>query len=140
MITLLIADSHSQYRKALRQVCEINGGFRVVAQAEDGEQLFALAQQFQPNVILLDVELPGLLVLETVWRIRSQHPQRQVVVLTLFGAERLADVARQAGAWTALAKDCEETTLFAAIKDAYQNVAHSAQKTTPCNSTSSTNA
>ena len=126
LITLLLADSHSQYRQGLRQVCEVDGRFRVVAEAESFEQLIRLARHHRPQVLLVDIELPGLAELETIRQERSLNPEQAIILLSLYGAERLADSARQAGAWTALAKDCDETALFAAIQDAHRSVAHPA--------------
>jgi DNA-binding NarL/FixJ family response regulator len=118
MIRLLIVDSHAHYRHDLGQLCEVNGGFTVVAEAETGEQALSLAHQHQPVVVLMDAELSGLGSLEATRRLTDEVAQVRVILLTLFGSARLKGEGRQAGAWDVLPKDGEEITLFAAIRAA----------------------
>src|SRR5713226_53135 len=106
MITLLIADSHAHYRQALRQLCEVNGGLRVLAETDNGDQAVLLARQQRPDVILLDADLPGLSGLEAARRLTGADSAVRVLLLTLFGPPRLSVEARQAGVWAALPKDC----------------------------------
>ena len=59
-IRLLIADDHTLVRQGLRQLCEGLGGFTVVAEAQDGREAVALTRTTQPDVILMDIVMPGL--------------------------------------------------------------------------------
>lgn len=114
-ITLLIADNHAYFRDSLRRLCEVNGGFTILAEAETGRQAISLARQLQPDVILMDAQMPDLTGLEATRRIVAENPRARVLILTLFAPEQLSADARQAGASGYLAKDCDEDALFAAI-------------------------
>lgn len=120
MITLLIADDHELFRKGLRQLCEINGGFRVLAEAESGLEAVRLAEQFKPDVILMDIQMPGLTGVEATRQIVQANPAAQIIVLTMYKQDHQVTAALQAGARGYLLKNCTGETLFAAIRAAHQ--------------------
>ncbi len=60
VITVLIADKHALFRRSLRQLCEINGGFQVVAEATTAAELLALATRLRPDAVLADMQLAEL--------------------------------------------------------------------------------
>jgi DNA-binding NarL/FixJ family response regulator len=115
VIKLLLVDSHVYYRRALHQLCAINGGFNVVAEADNGELAVSLARQFRPDVVLMDAELPGLSGLEAAQQLTSESPTLRVLLLTLFDAPRLRTDAHDMGVCAVLRKDCDESVLFSAI-------------------------
>ena len=94
-ITVLIADRHALFRRSLRQLCEINGGFRVVAEAATAAELLALAARLRPDAVLADMQLAEL---DFAWD------------------DDTLDQARRSGARAWLAKDCAEAALFAALR------------------------
>src|SRR5260221_13797127 len=122
MIRLLLVDSHIYYRQALRQLCVINGGFNVVAEADNGEQAISLAHQFHVDVVLMDADSPDLNSLNIASQLTAEMPTIRVLLLTMFAATRLRGEAHQTGVEEVLSKNCDEGTLFAAIRAAYASI------------------
>lgn len=118
MIRLLIADDHRLFRKGLRQLCEVAGGFKVVAEADSGREAVALAREHQPDVILMDIRMPGIDGVEACRQILLDQPQTAIIMLTMYRQDRHLTDALAAGARGYLLKNCEEETLFAAIRAA----------------------
>lgn len=94
-IRILIVDDHALIRHGLRLMCA-NAGFAVVAEAENGQQALRLARQHQPEVVLLDVQMPVLDGLATARQLLAEHPQLAILMLTLFDEQ--AQTALQIGA------------------------------------------
>jgi len=118
MPTLLLADDHQLFRKGLRQLCEVNGGFTVVAEAENGAQAVALANEHRPDVILMDIRMPGLNGIEAVQEILRTQPTARIIVLSMYDEDYYVINALRAGACGYLLKKSSEETLFAAIRAA----------------------
>jgi DNA-binding NarL/FixJ family response regulator len=118
-ITLLIADSHPTFRESLRQLCEIAGGFVVLAEAATGQEAVKLARALAPEMVLLDRALADLPGIEVTQQIVAASPGTQVLLLSLLGAEGHAEEARRSGARDCLPKDCDPATLLAAIQAAF---------------------
>src|SRR6476620_1701932 len=116
MVRLLIADDHQLFRRGLRQLCEVNGGFTVVAEAESGEQAIALARQHQPDVILMDIRMSGMTGVDATRQILQENPAARILMLTMYRQDHYVTNALRAGACGYLLKECSEETLFAAIR------------------------
>ena len=84
--SVLIVDDHPLTREALSALL-MQHGFSVVGEAADGEEAIGLARRLQPNLVLLDLSMPGLPGLEALPRLREAAPQCEVVVLTASGTE-----------------------------------------------------
>jgi DNA-binding NarL/FixJ family response regulator len=115
-ITVLIADKHDLFRRSLRQLCEINGGFQVVAEAATAAELVALAVQLRPDVVLADMQLAELDGTETTRLLLAQQPDLVTILLAFAWEEDTLERARRSGARVWLAKDCAEAVLFAALR------------------------
>jgi len=115
-LRLLIADDHQLFRRGLRQLCEINGKFTVVAEAENGAQAVALVRQHQPDVTLMDVRMPELTGVDAVREILRENPQARILVLTMYTQDHYVINALRAGARGYLLKNCSEDLLFTAIR------------------------
>lgn len=116
MISLLIADDHNLFRSGLRQLCEINGGFTVLAEAQTGQEAVKMARQFQPDVIILDIRMPDLTGVEATRIIMQENPAAKILILTMYQQDHYIVAAINAGAKGYLLKNCEEQTLFQAIQ------------------------
>jgi DNA-binding NarL/FixJ family response regulator len=114
-IRLLIADDHTLVRQGLRQLCEGLGGFVVVAEAEDGAQAVALARTVQPDVILMDIVMPGLDGVAAIRQILRQLPAARIIALTMYRQEQYMLDAIRAGARGFLLKTVDAGELIAAI-------------------------
>jgi len=114
-IRILIADDHTLVRQGLRQLCEGLGGFTVVAEAKDGAQAVALAPTTRPDVILMDIVMPGMDGAEAIRRIMRQTPAARIIALTMYRQEQYMLDAIRAGARGYLLKTVDAGDLIAAI-------------------------
>ena len=89
-IRLVLADDHRLFRESLRALLELHEGIDVVAEAADGEEAVRLAREQRPDVLLLDVEMPGQSVLTSLVEVRAASPGTRVVVLTMHETRTLA--------------------------------------------------
>ena len=96
--TVLLADDHAIVRDGLKRVLEETGQIQVVAQASDGLQAVALAEQLRPQVILMDISMPVLGGLEATRQIKSHNPSTAVVFLTMHESEQYFLEALRCGA------------------------------------------
>jgi two-component system response regulator NreC len=115
---LLIADDHSVVREGIRLVLKSSPEYRIVAEAEDGEQAVRLAQQHKPDVVMMDISMPGLNGIEATSMIKAQNPDIKVVVLTVHEDEEYVYQILRAGASGYVLKSAGKKEIFAAIKSA----------------------
>jgi DNA-binding NarL/FixJ family response regulator len=115
MIRLLIADDHAVVRHGLAQLVATFQDVEVVGSAADGEEAVALCAERDPDVVLMDLEMPVLDGIEATRRIRSAQPEVAVVVLTSFSDRQRILHALDAGAVGYLLKDVEPEELAKAI-------------------------
>jgi DNA-binding NarL/FixJ family response regulator len=119
-IRLLVCDDHPVVRAGLRGVLRSQPDFEVVAEASDGTQAVELARRLRPDVVLMDLRMPGMDGVAATGRIKDEHPEVQVLVLTTYETD--ADIlhAVEKGAIGFLLKDTSEENLFDAIRQAAQ--------------------
>ncbi len=94
-VQVLICDDQEVFRAAAREVVNAMHGFEVVGEAETGEDSVVAAGRLHPDLVLMDVHLPGIDGLEASRRIRAEHPEVVVVLLSTYDPEEFA--ARIAG-------------------------------------------
>ncbi|MFC4159054.1 response regulator [Chitinimonas lacunae] len=118
-IRILLIDDHSLFRSGVRQLLQREPDLEIVAEAADGVEGIKRAKEHQPDVILLDLNMPGLSGLETLQLLVQDLPQSAVVILTVSEeAEELGQALRD-GARGYLTKNIEAETLTAAIRRAH---------------------
>ena len=117
-IRVLIADDHLIVREGLRLILETAEGMALVGEATDGAEAVRLAGQVQPDVILMDLRMPGVDGLTAIERLRDTHPHIAVVILTTYNEDDLMLRGLKAGARGYLLKDTGRETLFHAIRAA----------------------
>jgi DNA-binding NarL/FixJ family response regulator len=122
-IRLLIADDHRLFRVGLRQVCETLGGFQIVGEAENGKQAVELARQLQPDVILMDINMPIMDGVQATRLITAAAPTARIIMLTIHRQDRHVFEAIKAGARGYLLKDADEQELIEAIRSVNQGAA-----------------
>jgi len=89
----------------------------VVAEAENGSAGISLVELLQPDVVLMDINMPVLDGIEATRTISSRFPDTKVIILTMHSDQTYADTALQAGACRFLTKDCGKEKLLDAIRD-----------------------
>lgn len=117
-IRILITDDHAVVRQGLRGYLETEPGLEVVGEAATGEEAIALVQDLVPDVVLMDLVMPGCGGIEATREIRRASPETRVIVLTSYTDEEMALPALKAGALSYLLKDVAPDQLVAAINAA----------------------
>lgn len=115
MIKVLVADDHKIFRDGLRRILEDGGMMGVVAEAADSRQAIQLVGEHEPDVVLLDIRMPGRGPLETVQEIKSRSPKTRVLMLTAQPEDFFAVRVLRAGADGYLTKDAGSEELREAI-------------------------
>lgn len=116
MISILLADDHDLVRMAVSQMLAKVDGFRVVAEADSGEDALRLALEHRPKVVLMDVNMPGMGGIEATRQILAQVPGIQVAALTVLSDPVFFDRLHKAGAIGYLSKGCSFNELVDAVK------------------------
>ena len=119
-IKLIIADDHQLFRQGLRQLCEVNGGFAVLAEAATGTEALQAVRQHRPDVALLDIRMPDMTGTEAARLIMQELPQTRIIMLTMYHQEHYVTEAVRAGACGYLLKNSAEETLFNAIRAVHE--------------------
>ena len=120
MIRVLIADDHAIVRKGIRALLSESGGFEIVAEVADGQEAVRAATDTQPDVILMDLLMPGMDGIEATRRITSRQPEARILVLTSFAADNKLFPAIKAGALGYLLKDSSPEELVRAIRQVHR--------------------
>jgi DNA-binding NarL/FixJ family response regulator len=119
-IRLLIADDHPVVRDGLRGMFADEPGFEVVGEAADGDEAVALAERLGPDVILMDLRMPGVDGATAIRRLSASGSRAAILVLTTFASEHDVVPAIEAGATGYLLKDSTRTELLRAVRAAHQ--------------------
>ncbi|MDO9086088.1 MAG: response regulator transcription factor [Anaerolineaceae bacterium] len=118
MIKILIADDHLIIRQGLRLILETEDDFEIVAEANDGAEALRLCVDINPDVVLMDLRMPGMDGLTAIEKLRESQPEIAVVILTTFNEDELMLRGLQAGARGYLLKDTDRAALFDSIRAA----------------------
>ncbi|WP_172597055.1 two-component system response regulator LetA [Legionella spiritensis] len=116
MIKVLIVDDHALVRMGIRRLLEDLPDMDVVAEAESGEQALALVKSHKPDVVLLDMKMPGIDGWEVTRRLKKSNPQIRIIAVTAICAEPLPSRILQLGAMGYLTKESGVQEMAAAIR------------------------
>ena len=117
-IKIVIADDHAIVRRGLRQLLEGEDGFEVVAEAEDVESARRYVRGHSPDVLVLDLNMPGESSIEAIPKLRAEFPETQIVVLTMQNEPAYARSALSAGVLGYVLKESADAELVQAIRAA----------------------
>jgi two-component system, NarL family, response regulator LiaR len=115
-ITCLIADDHEVVREGLRLSLSRTPHIRVIGEASDGEGAISLAERRRPDVVIMDIRMPGLDGLEATKEVTERLPGTEVLLFTAFGERSLLGRGLDAGARGYLLKEASSDTLVRAIE------------------------
>jgi len=118
-IRVLIADDHAIVRKGLCALLATEPGIEVIGEAQDGTEALAQVQALRPDVVVMDLAMPGMDGLEATRRITASHPSARVLVLTSYSGDEQIFPAIRAGAMGYLLKDASPGELVLAIRQIY---------------------
>jgi DNA-binding NarL/FixJ family response regulator len=116
-IRILIADDHQLFRDGLHELLDAIPDLEVVGEAATGDEIVALAASLQPDVILMDIKMPGLNGIAATRAILAANPQIGILILTMFADEDSMFAAMRAGARGYLLKAASHKELLQAIRD-----------------------
>ena len=116
MIRILLVDDQRLMREGLRILLEMEEDLEVAGEAADGEAVLDAYAELQPDVVLMDVQMPGMDGVEATWRLRERWPDAKVVILTTFDDDEYVFEGLRAGALGYLLKDVSGSELAAAAR------------------------
>ncbi|MEI7732039.1 MAG: response regulator transcription factor [Verrucomicrobiota bacterium] len=115
-LSLLIVDDHPIFRQGLRQIIEAQPGFCVVQEAGDGAAAVKLAATLKPDIILLDIDMPGMNGLDAMRAMRQQRVTAGIICLTMYKEADMFNEAMNLGATGYVLKDSAAQDILAGIK------------------------
>ncbi|MFE2379527.1 response regulator [Streptomyces sp. NPDC059398] len=118
-VRVLLVDDHQVVRRGLRTFLEIQDDIEVVGEAPDGEQGVAAAEELRPDIVLMDIKMPGMDGIEALRRLRELANPAKVLVVTSFTEQRTVIPALRAGASGYVYKDVDPDALADAIRSVH---------------------
>jgi DNA-binding NarL/FixJ family response regulator len=115
-LRILVAEDHPLFRKGMISLLSSVPDFEVVGEAATGEEAVACASELQPDVILMDLQMPGMGGMEAARKILGERPSVRVLVVTLFEDDDSVFMALRAGARGYVLKDADEEEMVRAIR------------------------
>jgi DNA-binding NarL/FixJ family response regulator len=116
MIRVLVADDHAVVRKGLSQIIEEAPGIELAAEAASGAEVLTLMREQSFDIVMLDINMPGMDGLDALKQIRSEHPDQAVLVLSMHAEEHYAVRVLRAGARGYLNKESAADELVEALR------------------------
>lgn len=116
LITLILIDDHPVVRAGYRHFFENTKEIVVVAEANDGETGCMLYQQYQPNMVIIDINMPGIGGLEAIRRIKLKNPAANILALSMHSSEIMVKRVLDAGAVGYLTKQCDPEQLLESVR------------------------
>lgn len=120
-IKVMIADDHAMVRQGLKTILELEEDITVVSQAANGEEAVVLARRDKPDIILMDINMPGLNGLQAIKILKEEDPRYRIIVLTLHQDREYLFKTLQLGCEGYVLKDAESSVLIEAIRSVYRN-------------------
>ena len=115
LISILLVDDNALFRRSLRAMLDVEECLQVVGEAEDGETAVSLVRDLEPDIVVMDVSMPGIGGIEATRRIVACVPQVAVIGLSIHASEIHANAMRSVGARCLLAKGADADTILQAI-------------------------
>lgn len=116
MIKILVVDDHNLVRVGVKRILDDISGFKVVGEARTGEEAIQLARELSPNVVLMDIKMPGIGGLEATRKLLRFDPDIKILVLTVCGDDLFPSRLLQAGASGYITKDASTEEMVRAIR------------------------
>ncbi len=118
VIRILLVDDHQVVREGLRRMLELEADLKVVGEAADAKEMLTQVELFSPEVILMDIKMPGTDGIELTRQLKGKYPSCNIIMLTLY--DEYLTQAIEAGATGYLLKDIKREELIRAIRTVHQ--------------------
>ena len=115
MISILLADDHEIFRKGLQMLLNNQPDFRVIGETDNGLEAVALAERLQPDVVIVDMMMPGLSGLDVTFQIKQRLPNCRIIILSIHDDESYVVTALKNGATGYVLKDSSASDLAQAV-------------------------
>jgi DNA-binding NarL/FixJ family response regulator len=119
-IKVAIADDHALFRAGVKTALAVKKDVELVAEADNGMQLLHLLKHIEPDVILLDIQMPIMDGIQTLPEIRKDHPHVKVIILSMHNDHSMISKLMEIGANSYLTKNSDSETIYQAIKTCYE--------------------
>ncbi|MDC3416119.1 response regulator [Aquibacillus salsiterrae] len=113
---IILIDDHKLFREGVKRILEFEPSFRVVAEGDDGSSALQLVEQFRPDVVLMDINMPYSNGVETTAELLKHFPDTNVIILSIHDDENYVTHALKSGAQGYLLKEMDSNSLIEAIK------------------------
>lgn len=123
-INVLLVDDHAVLRDGLSNIISLEEDMEVVGQASSGAEALLMIEELQPDVVLMDINMPGMSGVEAIRRIRAKDQKVAVLVLTMFDRDEYLYESIRAGATGYLLKDAPSSDVIDAIRSASRGRVH----------------
>jgi DNA-binding NarL/FixJ family response regulator len=119
-IKVIIADDHVLFRAGVKTALSVKKDVELIAEADNGMQLLNLLKHFEPDVILLDIQMPIMDGIQTLPEIRKMYPHVKVIILSMHNDHSMISKLMEIGANSYLTKNSDSETIYQAIKTCYE--------------------
>ncbi|WP_112181913.1 MULTISPECIES: response regulator transcription factor [Paraliobacillus] len=113
---IVLIDDHILFREGVRRILEFEESFEVVAEGNDGDEVVSLMDKYEPDVILMDINMPHINGVQATKHLMEKYPQAKVIILSIHDDENYVTHALKSGAQGYLLKEMDSETLINAIK------------------------
>jgi len=120
MIRILLVDDHTLFRQGLKNLIAVEPDMEVVGEAADGAEAISKAAELRPDVVLMDIGMPGFSSFEAARRIRKNRPETKIIFLTMYDDEDYLVEGMEVGASGYVLKDTPASQCLAAIRDVHR--------------------
>ena len=119
-IKVVIADDHALFRAGVKTALSIKKDVELIAEADNGMQLLNLLRHLEPDVVLLDIQMPIMDGIATLPEIRKLYPNVKVIILSMHNDHSMISKLMEIGANSYLTKNSDSETIYSAIKTCYE--------------------
>lgn len=118
-INIVIADDHNMVREGIKQLLELDGDIKVIAEASDGYECLSVIEEKKPDVLLLDINMPNMNGLQVLEKIKQNKINVKVLILTIHNEVEYLEKAKRIGVEGYVLKDSDSTILKKAVYTVY---------------------
>ncbi len=114
--SIIIIDDHQLFREGVKRILDFENSFEVVAEGDDGEEALALVEEYKPDVVIMDINMPQTNGIEATRRLIEANPETKVIILSIHDDENYVTHALKTGASGYLLKEMDADSLVEAVK------------------------